>query len=143
MYREIAEALRQRLGELPAGSAVPSEALLVAEYGVARNTVRRALSELDSEGLVETLPGRGRVVRTPGREATSGTLPAYRRIADDLRRDIESGKLALNARVPSEAVLRERYGVSRGTARQALRILEAAGLVGAVHGKGRFVHTAR
>jgi DNA-binding GntR family transcriptional regulator len=32
-----------------------------------------------------------------------------------------------------------RYGVSRGTARQGLALLEATGLVTAVHGKGRFV----
>ncbi|MGL5866189.1 MAG: GntR family transcriptional regulator [Dermatophilaceae bacterium] len=31
------------------------------------------------------------------------------------------------------------YRVSRGTARQGLARLEAAGLVTAVHGKGRFV----
>jgi DNA-binding GntR family transcriptional regulator len=41
--------------------------------------------------------------------------------------------------VPSESALAEEYGVSRGTARHALAELEGAGLVIAVHGKGRYV----
>jgi DNA-binding GntR family transcriptional regulator len=97
--------------------------------------VRRALAELEREGLIVTLPGRGRVTREPLGTATAG----YRRIAEDLRARIISGELATGQRVPSEAELMRRYGVSRGTARQGLALLEAAGLVRAVHGKGRFV----
>ncbi len=41
--------------------------------------------------------------------------------------------------MPSEADLMRLYGVSRGTARQGLALLESIGLVSAVHGKGRFV----
>jgi DNA-binding GntR family transcriptional regulator len=44
--------------------------------------------------------------------------------------------------VPSEATLTREYGVSRGTARQALSSLASLGLVLAVHGKGRFVQAA-
>ena len=50
----------------------------MAEFGVARNTVRRALALLAEEGLVGTVPGRARVVLTPGLPAA--TLPAYRQI---------------------------------------------------------------
>ena len=48
----------------------------------------------------------------------------YRRIAEDLRQQITSGELASGQRVPSEAELMRRYGVSRGTARQGLALLE-------------------
>ncbi|WP_338065055.1 GntR family transcriptional regulator [Thermobifida fusca] len=41
--------------------------------------------------------------------------------------------------MPSEAAIVQQYGVSRGTARQALSDLEGAGLIRSVHGKGRFV----
>lgn len=117
---------------------MPSETSLAAEFGVVRNTVRRALVELERDGLIVTLPGRGRVSRESA--GTAGTTSAgYRRIAEDLRQQITSGALATGQRVPSEAELMRRYGVSRGTARQGLAVLEAAGLVRAVHGKGRFV----
>jgi GntR family mannosyl-D-glycerate transport/metabolism transcriptional repressor len=114
---------------------LPSETSLAAEFGVVRNTVRRALAELEREGLIVTMPGRGRVASEP-----AGTITAsYRRIAEDLRCQISSGELAPGQRVPSETELMRRYGVSRGTARQGLAVVEAAGLVRAEHGKGRFV----
>lgn len=136
-YARIADTLRERLADVAPGASLPSETSLAAEFGVARNTVRRALAELEREGLIVTLPGRGRVVSDPAGTATAG----YRRIADDLRQQITSGELATGQRVPSEADLMRRYGVSRGTARQGLALLEATGLVTAVHGKGRFVDT--
>ncbi|MGH3783306.1 MAG: GntR family transcriptional regulator [Pseudonocardiaceae bacterium] len=137
-YARIADTLRERLADVAPGSALPAETSLAAEFGVARNTVRRALAELERDGLIVTLAGRGRVVSDPtGTAAAAG----YRRIADDLRQQISSGELAPGQRVPSEADLMRRYGVSRGTARQGLALLEATGLVTAVHGKGRFVGT--
>jgi DNA-binding GntR family transcriptional regulator len=134
-YARIAEKLRERLADVAPGSALPSETSLAAEFGVVRNTVRRALAELEHEGIIVTLPGRGRVTSEPAATTTAG----YRRIAEDLRQQITSGELATGQRVPSETELMRRYGVSRGTARQGLALLEAAGLVTAVHGKGRFV----
>jgi DNA-binding GntR family transcriptional regulator len=135
-YAQIAEALRQRIvsGDLAPGSLLPSEAVLCEEFAVVRNTVRRALAALEDDELIETLPGKGRVVR--------GDAPSqyhYRRIADDLRGQIERGELAPGDALPSEAALVEEYDVARGTARQALAALEAAGLIEAKHGKGRYV----
>jgi DNA-binding GntR family transcriptional regulator len=142
-YARIADALRQRLadGDPPPGELMPSESALCQEYGVVRNTVRRALAALEAEGLIETLPGRGRIVRPPGEPPTApgGTPPQYRRIANELRASIEHGDLRPGDALPSEAALMERYSVSRGTARQALADLEGAGLVESQHGRGRFV----
>ena len=141
-YVKIADELRARIGELPPGSALPSEALLGNEFHVVRNTIRRALAILEDEGLIQTMPGKGRVVRpAPGTAGGHGlAAPVYRRIVSDLRASIDSGELAPRAQVPSESALMATYGVSRGTARQALTVLEAEGLVYARHGKGRFVH---
>ncbi|GAB3979202.1 hypothetical protein GCM10029978_073950 [Actinoallomurus acanthiterrae] len=135
-YAQIAEVLRQLIssGDLAPGSLMPSEAALCDEFAVVRNTVRRALAALEDEGLVETLPGKGRVVR-----GEAPTQYAYSRIAADLRDRIARGELATGDPLPSEAAIVETYGVARGTARQALAELEAAGLVETQHGKGRFV----
>jgi len=46
-------------GRWPPGALMPSESELVAEFGVSRMTVGRALRELQSEGLVERTQGVG------------------------------------------------------------------------------------
>lgn len=133
-YARIAESLRARLVDVEAGARVPSEAELVAEFGVARNTVRRALAALEHDGLIVTLPGRGRVVGSGRSDA------GYQRVADALRAEITSGRRAAGDRVPSESELMSLHGVSRSTVRRGLSVMEAEGLVTAVHGRGRFVH---
>ena len=70
--------------------------------------------------------------------------PRYRRIADDLHRQIESGELAPGAQLKSEVELREEYGqdgkeVSRNTVRDAIKLLVARGLVETRPGQGTFV----
>lgn len=50
-------------------------------------------------------------------------------IVDQIERAIDQGQLALGDRLPSERDLTQRFGVSRTTVRDALRILEAQGLV--------------
>lgn len=61
--------------------------------------------------------------------------PLHERIADDLRRRISSGELAVGDQLPSEAQLCERWHGSRAPVRQALAALRAEGLIGG--GRGR------
>ena len=137
-YPRIAAVLRDRIctGGYPPGSLLPSEHALSAEFGVVRNTMRRALAELDRDRLIETVPGRGRLVR-----AGSSERPAlrYQQIAADLAAAITAGELRTGDELPSEAALARRYGVSRGTARQALAELTIAGLVETRQGRPRRV----
>ncbi|WP_433230909.1 GntR family transcriptional regulator [Actinomadura formosensis] len=137
-YTRITTALRQRItdGTYAPGTRLPSEAALCAEFGVARNTVRRALSALRDEGLITARTGVGRFVQD------GATQPHTRseNIAANLRHQVETGRFQPGDALPSEAQLSRRYGVSRTTARAALLALEAAGLVTCVHGKGRFVN---
>lgn len=64
---------------------------------------------------------------------------AFRQIADHIREEITSGRLAPGDRVPSESALMEHYNVSRITVRQALSLLRSEGLTVAEHGRGVFV----
>lgn len=60
-FGQLAQELRERiaLGEFAGSGALESEAALGRRYAVSRVTVRRALEELRSQGLVESRPGAG------------------------------------------------------------------------------------
>ncbi|MBW0094281.1 GntR family transcriptional regulator [Pseudonocardia sp. KRD-184] len=62
-----------------------------------------------------------------------------RRIAGELRERVVSGRLASGAFLPSEGMLSEEFGASRGTVRSALAILTGEGLIESVRGRGRRV----
>ncbi|HUD79356.1 MAG TPA: GntR family transcriptional regulator [Streptosporangiaceae bacterium] len=65
--------------------------------------------------------------------------PAYRRIADSLRREVETGILLAGDQLPTEQELAETWGASRSTVREAIRLLVTRGLVEARPGQGTFV----
>jgi DNA-binding GntR family transcriptional regulator len=138
VYLKIAAALRDRIrgGSLEPGDKLPSEADVSAEFGVARGTAREALKKLEDDGLVDTLPGVGRVVRSA--EQTDKT-PRYRRIAADLIAAIEAGEYPPGSQLPGETQLAEKFQASRNTIRSALGELDGRGLIEVVHGKRRIV----
>lgn len=80
-YRQLAGIIRDRIrsGELHAGQRMPSEKDLHDEFGLARETVRRAMAVLRAEGLIDIRQGHGtfvaakpeRVELKPGDTATS------------------------------------------------------------------------
>ncbi len=53
---------RIRAGEFTPGARLPTEKMLMEEYGVGRNSVREAVQALVTLGLVEVRPGRGATV---------------------------------------------------------------------------------
>jgi GntR family transcriptional regulator, phosphonate transport system regulatory protein len=71
-----------------------------------------------------------------------GGVALWRRIADAIRLDIVGGKLASGDRLPTEAVLAERFSANRHTVRRALAVLADEGVVGAEQGRGTFVRSA-
>jgi DNA-binding GntR family transcriptional regulator len=72
-----------------------------------------------------------------------GPVPIYRQIAGILRRQIESGEMEADDRLPSESDLVGTYGVSRVTARRAVDLLRSEGLVYTVPQRGTFVTAKR
>jgi DNA-binding FadR family transcriptional regulator len=66
-------------------------------------------------------------------------LSASEAVLADLRAAIEKGELEVGARLPSEAAMAGRYGVSRSVVREALRSCETLGLTKTHTGRGTFV----
>ena len=74
------DGLRERLarGDVAAGGALPSEAELGLECGASRVTVRRALEQLRSEGLVTSRRGSGWfVAHDPVRQSLASAIVAF------------------------------------------------------------------
>ncbi len=65
--------------------------------------------------------------------------PMYRQIAEDLREQIESGQLEPGQQLRTELELRDHYGASRNTVRDAIKWLTNLGLVETKPGQGTFV----
>ncbi|MCW5609525.1 MAG: FadR family transcriptional regulator [Rubrivivax sp.] len=88
------QQLRQAIadGTWPAGARLPTETELAARFGMSRSTLREAVSRLRADGLVDSRPGRGAVVRgapslalrlpQAGADASVGHLFELRRLLE-------------------------------------------------------------
>ncbi|MET9019241.1 winged helix-turn-helix domain-containing protein [Actinopolymorpha sp. NPDC004070] len=77
-YKQVAEGLRARIrdGRLKVGAQLPSIADLMHEYEVSITVVRMALSELRSEGLIDSHQGKGSFVRAEPSAETKTPPPS-------------------------------------------------------------------
>jgi GntR family transcriptional regulator len=65
VYLQLVDQVRAAAasGALRSGDALPSIRPLAEELRVNRNTVAKAYAELEAQGVIETLPGKGCFVR--------------------------------------------------------------------------------
>ncbi|MCW3044134.1 MAG: transcriptional regulator, GntR family [Actinobacteria bacterium] len=71
-----------------------------------------------------------------------GDRALYLQIADQLREQVVTGKLAPGSRLPSEHSLMAAYDASRDTVRKAIGVLKAEGRLDSERGRGVTVRTA-
>ena len=58
-YHQVYLSLREQLNDGCFAEGLPGEMALMRQFGVARVTVRRALEQMASEGLIHREPGKG------------------------------------------------------------------------------------
>ncbi|MGI8958928.1 MAG: GntR family transcriptional regulator [Bryobacteraceae bacterium] len=69
--------------------------------------------------------------------------PKYRQLIESLSNDILSGRVKTGEKLPSEAALVKKFGISRITVGRALRELQNRGLVDRIAGSGTYVRKRR
>ncbi|MFB0517589.1 MAG: GntR family transcriptional regulator [Candidatus Neomarinimicrobiota bacterium] len=86
-YRQVIEDLRAQVnsGQLKAGDQIPSQRELAQRYGVSSITIKRALTELISEGLLLSRAGKGTFVAQPKRAITYSDRALIGLVLRDLR----------------------------------------------------------
>lgn len=87
-YLQLADLMRQRIvrGDWPEGHKLPSLEELLAEFGVARVTVRQAVDILARQGLVSRQQGRGTfVTNQPSSERWINVVTTLKALANVYR----------------------------------------------------------
>ncbi|GMQ94778.1 MAG: GntR family transcriptional regulator [Acidimicrobiia bacterium] len=78
-YRVLAGAIES--AHVQPGERLPSEREMAEAVGVSRQTLRKALSSLEDEGIVWSEPGRGWFVRADPLSDSSSTLQSFTSLA--------------------------------------------------------------
>jgi GntR family transcriptional repressor for pyruvate dehydrogenase complex len=92
-----------------------------------------------------TSPEAAKVVSRPADDESYSIGPIKKtrvaeEVADRIRTLILDGTFPQGQPLPSERILTEKFGVSRGSIRDAFRMLEMIGLLETRHGRGTFPH---
>lgn len=77
LHQQIRDDIEQKIrsGALKPGDRIPFEHELMAQYGVSRMTVNKALTPLDDAGLIERRKRAGSFVRLPRLDSTVLDIP--------------------------------------------------------------------
>jgi GntR family transcriptional repressor for pyruvate dehydrogenase complex len=108
-YRKVAAALLERITSraLSAGDRLPAELELARQFGVNRSTVREALRELESGGLLRRERGsKLMMVSRPGRDAVADGVSRAMALHDVSVRDVWEGLTILEPPIAVAAAAR-------------------------------------
>lgn len=127
LWRQIAGSLEGEIsaGGLAPGARLPTEAELTARFAVNRHTVRRAMEELESRGLVRVEQGRGSFV---AEDVLDYPVGPRTRFSETIRRQNREpqGRILRIEEMPAESNIAELLKLRRG---RPVVLAERLGLV--------------
>ena len=125
----LAQAIRSQIAEgaLAPGARLPSEREIAERYRLSRNTVREALRELETVGLVYRRPGSGTYVSEEPSLAFSSSLTNGAGTGDSMNHVMDL-RLVIEPGIAKRAAIR-----ARGQASKLRSILDAAAEEAARH----------
>jgi DNA-binding FadR family transcriptional regulator len=99
---EIAVSLKTRInsGEWSGANMLPNERALAEHYGVARNTIRRAIGTLESEDLISREVGRGTLIKE---QQSADLIDIMQRIAGTSPLDVMNMRLIIEPQAAASA----------------------------------------
>ena len=92
IYEQIADQVKEQImaGALAAGDALPSMRLLAKELRISVITTKRAYEELERDGFLENVPGKGCFVAPQNRELLREAQ--LRRVEDILTQAVDEAR---------------------------------------------------
>ena len=92
IYEQIADQVREQIlsGALSAGDALPSMRVLAKELRISVITTKRAYEELERDGFLENVPGKGCFVAPQNRELLREAQ--LRRVEDILAQAVDEAR---------------------------------------------------
>ncbi len=114
LYLQISDMLREaiRQGDYAPGDRLPSENALVEKFSVSRNTARKAIEDLERDGLATRVQGRGTFVPQGLVEFGLHRLTSF------------SEEMRFKGLTPSSRIIRFEVVPARGKMAQALDLAE-------------------
>jgi len=111
IYYQLKEALKQQIesGALKPHDRMPSERELEEAYHISRMTARRALAELEAEGYIYRVQGKGSFVAEP--KVRQGLLWLTSFTEDTRGRGMRAGAKVLRAEVVKDERVARRLGL--------------------------------
>ncbi|HBG6294353.1 TPA: GntR family transcriptional regulator [Clostridioides difficile] len=92
IYEQITTQIKSMIisGELPKGSALPSMRLLAKELRISVITTKRAYSDLERDGFIETVTGKGSFVSSKNMDFVKEEQ--FRLIEEYLQKAVDTAK---------------------------------------------------
>ena len=92
IYEQITDQVKEQImtGALAAGDALPSMRLLAKELRISVITTKRAYEELEREGFLENVPGKGCFVAPQNRELLREAQ--LRRVEEKLSKAVDEAR---------------------------------------------------
>lgn len=111
IYAQIREQIKEQIlnGQIPEGTVLPSIRKLAKEIGVSVITTTRAYNELEQEGFIASMQGRGSVVLSKENEFLKEQY--YLRIEEGIQTAVETAKRIGMSKEELEEILSDSWNV--------------------------------
>lgn len=127
LFQQVKESIRQKIldGTYAPHQKLPSERQMIGHYSVSRITIRQALSQLQQDGLIFKINGKGTFVSLPKAQFDVSTLKGFGESAARIGKQAFSKLISITTELPTDNVANclELAGGPRVTKIRRLRYL--------------------